>query len=308
MPTTITISYAEAMQISEPKEMHRALTKANNEGRHIGLTFDSDVKTAMLEISDTDGRVYITECMPWSRAKPAIRAWAERIASYDEDEPGEGHPIDRLFPVMFNEAQKDGLDKAVMLLLCARCDMGAEDIAALNILDLEKRQDKNIFIEHSNGMRYVLHDDDDILMEHLFSLTGRGFRRRDTPLFFNDHGDRITPEEVTAAFAGYALKAGVTATVDDIRAYGRKGGTLYLITLRGPCKEDYQVARLIRARHDFNFNAAIEEFCSSTGTECANGFFSTYDDCEKFLKWLEENGIRPVACEELELHYRSFDD
>lgn len=61
------------------------------------------------------------------------------------------------------------------------------------------------------------------------------------------------------------------------------------------CKEDYQVARLIRARHDFNFNAAIEEFCSSTGTECANGFFSTYDDCEKFLKWLEENGIRPVA-------------
>lgn len=97
MPTTITISYAEALKISEPKEMHRALTKANNEGRHIGLTFDSDVKTAMLEISDTDGRVYITECMPWSRAKPAI--------------------------VMFNEAQKDGLDKAVMLLLCARCDV-----------------------------------------------------------------------------------------------------------------------------------------------------------------------------------------
>lgn len=55
MPTTITISYAEALKISEPKEMHRALTKANNEGRHIGLTFDSDVKTAMLEISDTDG-------------------------------------------------------------------------------------------------------------------------------------------------------------------------------------------------------------------------------------------------------------
>ena len=88
----------------------------------------------------------------------------------------------------------------------------------------------------------------------------------------------------------------------------QQGGTLYLITLRGPCKEDYQVARLIRARHDFNFNAAIEEFCSSTGTECANGFFSTYDDCEKFLLWLEENGIRPVAYEELELHYRSFDD
>jgi len=48
--------------------------------------------------------------------------------SYDEA-PGEGRPIDRLFPVMFEEAMKDGLDKAVMLLLCAGCDMGAEDIS-----------------------------------------------------------------------------------------------------------------------------------------------------------------------------------
>lgn len=91
MKTTITLPLSTALDISESAEMKNALMKADSEGRNIGMSFDADNKTATLEISDFDGRVYISEHISWDRAKPDIAAWAERVAALDEEEPGGRH-------------------------------------------------------------------------------------------------------------------------------------------------------------------------------------------------------------------------
>ena len=212
MKITIILPLSTALDISRSVEMQNLLKQADSENKKIILGLDEENKAAILHVEG----VHVYEEIPWELANATIVAQAERIAALDDDAPGEGHPIDLLFPIIFNEAMKDGLDKAIMLLLCSQCDMGAEEIAWLDIDEIRD----GVLLRHGIAPRILDYDTWDMLQAYvneLRSVVGNG-----SPLFLGSHGGRITPEEVTAALAGYALKAGVVATVDDIRAYGRR--------------------------------------------------------------------------------------